>query len=67
MAAESKDCARCGSTIDSFGFCRCEEGPTTPTSAWRDLSDAAADAKDAGSDFVAITTATADEILREKP
>ena len=23
-------CQRCGSTVDSFGFCRCEAGPTLP-------------------------------------
>lgn len=22
-----RDCSRCGSTPDAFGYCRCEEGP----------------------------------------
>ena len=63
--AESKQpsnaarCQKCGSTVDSFGFCRCEGGPT--------FTEAEADAKLIGHDrHVVATIGRAVIVLQER-
>ena len=61
-------CQKCGSTVDSFGFCRCEGGPTfTEAEADAKLIGHYGDAEDAISDrHVVATIGRAVIVLQER-